>query len=114
MGDPLVLSEAFIQALNRGQFAQAIAQCDDSVQANLPLVELVSFWKRLVAKVGRLKSYDPPKVTTDDARPMYRIYLIDCRFERGCYTIHLWFNEAALISGMVIGPLGSTPQSAPS
>lgn len=114
MRDPVVLSEAFINALIRGQFAQALAQCDDSVQASLPLVELVSFWKRLVTKVGRLKSYEPPTEIRDEARPAYRIFLVDCQFERGTHTIQLWFNQDSKISGMVIGdprPLLQTASS---
>ncbi|MBL9004109.1 MAG: DUF3887 domain-containing protein [Myxococcales bacterium] len=102
MHDPVVLSEAFVAALSRSQFAQAIAQCDDAVQANLPLVELVSFWKRLVTKVGRFVSYEPPKEVRDEAHPAYRIFYVDCRFERGTYTIQLWFNQQSKISGMVL------------
>lgn len=114
MHDPVALSEAFIQSLIHGQFAQAIAQCDDSVQASLPIVELVSFWKRLITKVGRLQSHEPPKEVRDEARPNYRLFLIDCQFERGVHTIQLWFNHNFQISGMVLGDPRPFLQKVPS
>lgn len=100
MHDLVNLSRAFLSDLAGGSFARAAARFDGPMQTAVPLVALGSTWKRLIVKVGRLLSYDRSEETRSEIHPEYRILLVACRFERGTYTMRLWFNRDGRISGM--------------
>lgn len=102
MQDLRVLAQSFLDALMAGNFADAAARFDSHMQVAVPLVVLSNTWRRLQVKVGLLRSADRVVETVHPSHPQYRILLVQCVFDRGTYTMRLWFNGEGQISGMSI------------
>lgn len=94
----------FVQALEKGNFDDAVKHFDETMTKLAPPQKMKEVWEAIVKQVGRFKEQ---KGIRTESIPKYDIVYVTCAFERAILDIKVVFNKDEQIAGQFFVP----PQS---
>lgn len=92
---------AFVESLQRGDFAGAMAPFDEAMQKALPVEKLKEAWEGLTKRAGPFKSIVG---TRTEKRGQFETVFVTCEFEKSKVDIRLVFSAEHKIGGMRFEP----------
>ncbi len=100
--DPIVKAEAFLDALNRGDFAAAARDFDETMLKVSGPDALAAFWKEAPA---RLSPFRRRTASRRDKLGAYDIVLVTCEFEKTTLDARVVFDKRGRIGGFQFVPV---------
>ncbi len=94
-------AEGFVDQLQAGQFANAVARFDKTMAAALPAEKLAATWQAVNRQAGEFQRRHG---TRTESSGSYRIALVTCEFARDWLDAKVVFNPAGEIAGLFFLP----------
>ncbi len=92
---------AFIEQLDRGEYAEAAGAFDPPMREALSIADLQSIWEDLNQKFGAYQSTGPMTTQTSGE---YTAVIVETNFDRAVINLRVVFNTAGQISGFFYMP----------
>jgi uncharacterized protein len=106
----LRLAETFVDHLAAGDFAQCVAQFDDTMRGALSERQLSATWEALLGQSGRFVRRHGSRL---EPRPPYRVALVTCEFQKAWIDISITYDNAERVSGLFFLPGRGPEQQTP-
>jgi dienelactone hydrolase len=103
-------ARAIVTQLSDRRFAEVEALFLPPMQAALPVEKLTSAWDAVVASAGAFRQQGDARV---EAKGIYRIAIVTCRFERADVDIQLVFDGDGKIAGLSMRPTANAAAWSP-
>ena len=82
-------ARAFVEQLDKGEFAKATQRFNPAMLKGVPPDELKKTWEQIVAKAGVFQKQLDTRVETQDG---YDIVIVACEFAKATYNVRLVFD----------------------
>jgi dienelactone hydrolase len=99
--EPTEIATQFIQALAKGNYAQATALCDDTMKTAFPPAKMLETWNALVAQMGAFQKLGDTH--TQRADPYESVY-VTCEFEKGTLDARVVVDRDKRVAGLWFAP----------
>lgn len=95
-------ARAFVELLDKGEFAKATTDFDATMLKVMPADELKKTWEKVVGDAGAFKKQLGSRVET---KGKYEIVYVTCEFAKKNLDTRVVFDKDAKISGLFFGPV---------
>jgi pimeloyl-ACP methyl ester carboxylesterase len=95
-------AKAFVELLDKGEFAKATNDFDDAMRKALPPDELKKTWEKVLNQAG---AYKKQVASRTDTTGKYETVYVTCEFARMQLDARVVFDKGGKITGLFFGPV---------